>query len=62
MDLNEAVKVPVNEILSESEKAWHILLDNGSQDWFPKSQCRIIEGILYLPKWIAEKKGIKNED
>lgn len=58
MDLTTAIQIPINGIAKETEKAWQIILDTGEIIWFPKSQCRIVDGVLFVPEWIAKEKGI----
>ena len=57
MDLTEAIKLDIREIVSETEKAWQIKLDCGVY-WFPKSQCRVVINKIYIPKWLADSKQI----
>ena len=58
MDLTTAIQVPINKLLKETEKAWQIVTDTGEIIWFPKSQYRKMENILYVPEWIAKVKGM----
>ena len=58
MDLTTAIQVPINKLLKETEKAWQIVTDTGEIIWFPKSQCRKMENILYVPEWIEKEKGM----
>lgn len=57
MDLTQSVEIGYRELIRETEKAWHIRLPDGIY-WLPKSQCRIVMGKIYLPKWLADEKGI----
>jgi len=57
MDLTEAIKLDVREKIRETEKAYQIKLDCGIY-WLPKSQCRIVNNKVYIPKWLADLKQI----
>jgi len=57
MDLTETIKLDVREKISETEKAYQIKLDCGIY-WLPKSQCRIVNNKVYIPKWLADSKQI----
>lgn len=60
MDLSEAVKVKIIEIIEEREKAWRIKFAGGIL-WFPKSESRVVNNYLYISKWLAEQEGITND-
>lgn len=55
--------------VDESERAWElVVLDEGNlhnAQWFPKSRCSFSrkdaagkDGLLTVPRWLAEKKGL----
>lgn len=56
MDLTNYVTLEVDEVLGESEKAWHVKTKDGEIRWYPKSQCRLEGWKLYAPKWIIEPR------
>lgn len=60
IDLTDCEIISINEIIKETDKAWLIKFDNGFQDWFPKSYCRILNSKLYVPKWLAKSKQLIN--
>lgn len=56
MDLTETIRLDV-EIIKETGKAWQVKLGD-SLYWLPKSQCRIVSNKIWIPKWLADAKGI----
>lgn len=61
LDSYETKRLPIIELLSETNKAWHIKLKKDIH-WFPKSQCRVVGNILYTPEWLLEKNDIDWRD
>lgn len=57
MDLTKTVEIEYRELIRETEKAWQVKLPDGIY-WLPKSQCRIVMAKIYIPKWLADDKGI----
>jgi len=61
MDVEKTVKLPVAKVDAETPKAWKIKLVDGTIDWFPKSQCRLVGKYLHVPQWLAEKKELEDD-
>ena len=59
MDLTDAKEFPVKELVRETEKAWQIKLDDGEVHWFPKSKCRLVDKVLFVPEWMVKSKNIE---
>lgn len=57
MNLSESICLQFEEILDETTLAWQIRVKNEIY-WFPKSQCRIINKFIYVPKWLVDQKEI----
>lgn len=57
MDISESVKLNIDKIIKETDKAWNVKIGD-SIEWLPKSQCRIINNHIYIPRWICDAKGI----
>lgn len=52
-------KLTVKSIKHETPKAWLAILEDGSEVWFPKSQCSKKEdNTLLVPDWLLETKNI----
>lgn len=58
-DKNQTVQLEIIERFDhrDTDKAWYIKLPDGFY-WLPKSQCRIVGKHIYIPKWLADLKGI----
>ena len=52
------ITLNIQSVKRETPKAWLAILKNGSEIWFPKSQCSIDDNSLTLPDWLAKAKGI----
>lgn len=63
-DDGENVMVPLQRIKAETDKAYLVMLEQGDGEevWLPKSQVAFIDqGEVWIPLWLAEKKGIDYE-
>jgi len=49
-------------IVRETDDAWLIKFDAGFTTWFPKSRCYIKNNILYLPRWLKNRKIEEYQD
>ena len=63
MSREETEIIPIEAIVSETEKAYLIRLKEGSdisEHWFPKSQCWVTPDKKYIaaPTWLLDTKGI----
>ncbi len=49
-----------DEIITDTDDAWLLKLDEKSQDWFPKSIYELDEEAkeILVPDWLAIKKGL----
>lgn len=59
MDLTEALELDFEIVLKETEKALQIRFGPQEVQWIPKSQCRILNNILYMPEWLVKEKGLE---
>lgn len=59
MDVSTALELDFEEILKETDKAYQIRFSSTEIHWLPKSQCRIIDKNIYMPKWLVEDKGLQ---
>lgn len=59
MDLTSALTLDYEKILKETEKAYQIKFDAQTVCWLPKSQVRIMDDILYVPKWLVDEKNLE---
>jgi len=53
------IPITIVKIISETEKAWYIEITyNGikADGWFPKSNCRLNDKTINVPKWLWDKK------
>jgi len=60
MDLSETIKLDAT-VIKQTEKAWQVKLPSGFY-WLPKSQCRMVNNKIYIPKWLADSKQIEYLD
>lgn len=60
MNVDEAAELDYETILKETEKAWQIRFSSTEVHWIPKSQGRILNKTLYVPRWIVKEKGLQN--
>lgn len=58
MDVAEAEQLDFESVVQETDKAYQIKFDVANVVWLPKSQTRIIDDILYVPKWLVEAKAL----
>ena len=58
MDVAEAIELDFEKILKETEKAYQIKFDAKTVCWLPKSQIRILDDIIYAPKWLVKEKNL----
>ena len=56
----EPIYIPYQEVLTSSDKAWFLLLEDGRGSWFPKSKCRLRVKACEVecPAWLAVAKGV----
>lgn len=61
-------KFEYKSIIKETAKAWLLKMNGGASLWIPKSQCKVDDEYIYIPKWLTEKmiiefatKSINNE-
>ena len=55
------VALRFNEEKVETARAYLLVLEDGEEAWFPKSQIVSIDwntGTLQVPRWLAEEKGL----
>lgn len=45
-----------DRIIKETSKAYLIEMNNGGKEWFPKSQCTLLNDLLYVPQWLLDRK------
>ena len=45
------------EIVKDTELAWLVDYEDKTY-WVPKSECKIEDGVLSIPFWMAEDKGM----
>lgn len=57
-DGGEYFEIKIFEIITETDLAWLISSEKYDETWFPKSKCEIEDGVLYVPEWLAIKKGL----
>lgn len=68
-DRDDQVQVFVEKLLRQTDRAAHCLID-GEKHWLPWSQIDSgsdisydgDSGLVYIPRWIAEEKGIEYEE
>jgi hypothetical protein len=52
----------VGEVMHETDKAYLFrpteLAGDEEDVWLPKSQCEWVEGMMLVPMWLAEEKGL----
>jgi hypothetical protein len=46
------------EIITQTDKAWLLKMDVGTEIWWPKSQCTLDEEecMIFVPHWLVLKK------
>lgn len=54
------VTIKIKSVKHETDMAWLAILEDGSEVWFPKSQCSLKENSLLVPDWLVEAKNISN--
>lgn len=45
------------DVLRESDRAWLLSDDNGTEGWVPKSLADRHGSHFMMPKWLAEERG-----
>ncbi|HAV56580.1 MAG TPA: hypothetical protein DCX45_03460 [Acinetobacter junii] len=59
MDLTEALELDFEIVIKETDKAYQIHFSTLEIHWVPKSQCRILNNILYMLEWLVKEKGLE---
>lgn len=59
MDLTEALELDFEIVLKETDKAYQVRFSSMEVHWVPKSQCRILNNICYMPEWLVKEKGLE---
>jgi hypothetical protein len=59
MDLAEAKELDFELVIKETDKAYQIRFSSLEVHWVPKSQCRILNNVLYMPGWLVKEKGLE---
>lgn len=59
MNVAEAIELDFESIIKETDKAYQIKFDAQTVCWLPKSQVRILDDILYMPKWLVANKNLE---
>ena len=57
----EDLKIKIFELVAETDKARLVQLEDGllvEKFWLPKSATHVDGDHVYVPKWLAEEKGI----
>lgn len=65
--MSDWVHVDVDEILKETDAAFRVRLEDGSEHWLPKSQISDADdynqgdrnAVISITEWIANEKGIE---
>lgn len=55
---SELVKVTVVEVIIERELSYRLRIEGVEDQWYPKSECELQDDVLYIPRWLAEKKEV----
>ena len=57
-DLEPSDKLEYEEIRTETEKAWLLMMDSGRLIWWPKSRCTLDDEdyTITAPHWLVLKK------
>jgi hypothetical protein len=58
MNVAEAEQLDFEKVIKETDKAYQVRFDARNIVWVPKSQTRIMDNILYAPKWLVEDKAL----
>lgn len=59
MDLAESLELEFESLIKQTEKAFQIKFNSETVCWLPKSQVRIMDDYIYIPKWLVEDKQLK---
>ncbi len=50
--------INVKSVKQETDKAWLTVLEDGSEVWFPKSQCSMEDNKIHVPGWLVKAKDL----
>ena len=54
-------RIQIEEIKCTSNKAYLVKLSDTCEEWFPKSQCRILNDGIFIDNWLFKQKLAKIE-